>query len=401
MGCAQATVLESHPSKLQADEGSWRDLYVVRGEIGRGSFGRVHMVCRKGNENEKYAAKFVKVRKYEGVQDPLDELDLRLADLRRSFNKPSIQRNTARRREIREQCQALEIEIQLQTRQMSLREILREIKMMQSCSHPRVLGIHHFFTSPEEVVIVMPFCPTTLQRAYPRLGWDCEKVPALYFADMCEGVNFIHSRGVIHRDLKPDNLMVMGDGRLCIADFGLATTCSKIGSGTGTGLPRVGTANYLPPERVQLPAGDLWALGCVLFWMIFGKVWHLSSLSRQLDLVVQREKASARGLPPIKSDASISTCASDEDNCVESRLSQAVNRVVQLTRHPLFERSSSCRQLLLALLTVNPMLRITSADAMNHHWLSEDHPVQAVRKGTSQSRSSRQSGKASSGVSSV
>mmetsp|Transcript_25747 Transcript_25747/g.56774 ORF Transcript_25747/g.56774 Transcript_25747/m.56774 type:complete len:400 (+) Transcript_25747:66-1265(+) len=391
MGCAQATVLESHPSALQADEGSWHDLYVVRGEIGRGSFGRVHVVCSKHNGSERYAAKFVKIRKYEGVQDPLDELDLRLTDLRRSLNKPRIQRNAVRRREIREQCQALEIEIQLQTRQMPLREIISEIKMMQFCAHPRVLGIRHFFTSPEEVVIVMPFCPTTLQRAYPRLGWDCEKAPALYFADMCEGVLFIHSRGVIHRDLKPDNMMIMADGRLCVADFGLATTCAHASSGKVAA--RVGTANYLPPERLQLPAGDMWALGCVVFWMIFGKVWHLSSLSRQLDLVVQREKASIRGLSPIKSDASISTCASDEDDCAESRLSQAVNRVVQLSRHPLFERSTSCRQLLLALLAVNPVQRISPADAVNHHWLSEDHPVRAVRKGASQSSSSQPNGK--------
>lgn len=388
MGCAQSGVAVA-ASGLQSAAGTWESLYTLGEEIGRGSYGRVFLVRANADSSAQCAAKFVRIRKCDGLHDPLDDLELRLLDLKKTLQEPRVQRNASRRREIREQLNSLELDIQRLTRQMSLRSIQREIKIMRLCAHPRVLSLVNVFTGPEEVVIVMPLCQMTLQSAYPRLGWDCEKTVAVFFADMCEGVEFIHRCGVVHRDLKPDNMMVMRDGRLCIADFGLATYMDKTtdgvvggagGGGGGARCTRAGTAGFLPPEKTQGPAGDMWALGCTLYWMIFGKVWNLSSLSRQVVLAAQREKLVARGAAPM-SDASISTCASDEDPTAESRLQNCVKRVLQLSKHPLYERSESCRLLLLQLFEVNTSSRLSARLARRHQWVFEDHPVRQVRRG--------------------
>jgi serine/threonine-protein kinase len=103
-----------------------------------------------------------------------------------------------------------------------------------------------------------------------KLSWQ----ETIYYAlQICSALEYAHQRGVIHRDLKPVNLLLEADGTLKLADFGLAldpdaTVLTAAGR-------TVGTVNYMAPEQVRgkppvSPQTDLYALGCVMFEMLTG-----------------------------------------------------------------------------------------------------------------------------------
>jgi serine/threonine-protein kinase len=104
-----------------------------------------------------------------------------------------------------------------------------------------------------------------------------------------------HARGVIHRDLKPDNLFLTTRGELKVLDFGIAhlRQADHAGSGTSVGT-FMGTPSFMPPEQArarwdQVDArSDLWAVGAVMFTLLSGRLVHeAETISEQLVLAVQ------------------------------------------------------------------------------------------------------------------
>jgi serine/threonine protein kinase len=96
-----------------------------------------------------------------------------------------------------------------------------------------------------------------------------------YLYQLLNGIKFCHSRRVLHRDLKPGNVLIGSNGEPKVCDFGLA----KLGAGsdlTVTGVI-IGTPAYMPPEQARghskfmLPAGDVWSLGVILYEMVTGQ----------------------------------------------------------------------------------------------------------------------------------
>src|SRR5438477_2141929 len=91
-----------------------------------------------------------------------------------------------------------------------------------------------------------------------------------------EAVEYAHERGVIHRDLKPQNIMVDPKGRVFVMDFGLAKSVRTGSSLTGSGFA-VGTPSYMAPEQAQGeqsrigPASDVYGLGAILYQVGAGR----------------------------------------------------------------------------------------------------------------------------------
>ncbi|GLZ11626.1 hypothetical protein Acsp04_18610 [Actinomadura sp. NBRC 104425] len=93
-------------------------------------------------------------------------------------------------------------------------------------------------------------------------------------AQIAEALDAAHGRGVVHRDVKPANIMVLPGNRVKILDFGIARYADRTSDLTGSGI--VGTPAYMPPERFEKGTrpdvrGDLYALGAVLFVMLTGR----------------------------------------------------------------------------------------------------------------------------------
>ncbi|CAO2608742.1 Mitogen-activated protein kinase 13, partial [Lemmus lemmus] len=150
----------------------------------------------------------------------------------------------------------------------------RELRLLKHMKHENVIGLLDVFTparSLEEfndVYLVMPFMQTDLQKIM-GMEFSEEKVQYLVY-QMLKGLKYIHSAGVVHRDLKPGNLAVNEDCELKILDFGLARHADPEMTGY------VVTRWYRAPEVILSwmhynQTVDIWSVGCIMAEMLTGK----------------------------------------------------------------------------------------------------------------------------------
>jgi eukaryotic-like serine/threonine-protein kinase len=127
---------------------------------------------------------------------------------------------------------------------------------------------------------------------------------AQFVVAVCDAVQFAHDRGVIHRDLKPGNILLGHDGRPRITDFGLAKCLSDDSGRTRSGQV-LGTPSYIPPEqaagKLDLigPAADIYALGAILYALLTGRPpFHAASSLDTLRQVLENEPLRPTDLAP-------------------------------------------------------------------------------------------------------
>ncbi|XP_076059384.1 serine/threonine-protein kinase Chk1-like [Oratosquilla oratoria] len=139
-------------------------------------------------------------------------------------------------------------------------------------SHPNVLKLFCWEQRAITLCLYLEYCSRGDMMS--NIDVLSEKEVKSYFKQLLDGVKYLHSRGVAHRDLKPDNLLVTKDKVLKISDFGLA--CLFIKNGEETRLSgKVGTRPYMAPEVLQCheksylgPPVDVWACGVIFFNMM-------------------------------------------------------------------------------------------------------------------------------------
>ena len=155
--------------------------------------------------------------------------------------------------------------------------VIREAQAMGRLGdHPNILQIHDLGEEQGQPYLILPLMPggsvDGLIGDAPdhRIGLE----RALSIAKgLCGGLGFAHSRGVVHRDLKPGNIWLTADGTAKIGDFGLAVVLDY--SRITTERMMVGTVAYMPPEQAMggevTPQSDLYSLGAMLYEMITGR----------------------------------------------------------------------------------------------------------------------------------
>jgi eukaryotic-like serine/threonine-protein kinase len=178
---------------------------------------------------------------------------------------------------------------------------VREARMAARLSHPNVVQVFDAGEEDERPYIVMEYVPgrTVADELGSNGRLDAGRVVDLAL-QVCGGLELAHSSGLVHRDVKPQNLLVRDDGTVKIADFGIAraveaTNLTQIGS-------ILGTAAYLSPEQAEgepvTAAADLYSLGVVLYELLTGRTPHeFSSLA---DLVVKQREEPIRPLSDLE-----------------------------------------------------------------------------------------------------
>ena len=154
------------------------------------------------------------------------------------------------------------------------RRFLREARASSAVDHPNICTVYEIDeTEDGRLFIAMAFCEgETLKRKVERGGLAIAEAVRLA-AQIASGLAAAHTKGIVHRDVKPANIIVAPDGRLKIVDFGIAKLADQ--SRLTRDGTAVGTAGYMAPEQIRGetidPRTDIWALGVVLYEMVTGR----------------------------------------------------------------------------------------------------------------------------------
>jgi eukaryotic-like serine/threonine-protein kinase len=153
----------------------------------------------------------------------------------------------------------------------------REIATVARLQHPNILTVHDSGETAGQLWFTMPFVEGESLRDYIRREQQLPVEVALRIAtDAARALQYAHEHGVIHRDVKPENLLLTKDGSTLVADFGIARALSGADDRlTETGIS-VGTPAYMSPEqaaghRTLDARTDVYALGAVLYEMLAGE----------------------------------------------------------------------------------------------------------------------------------
>lgn len=147
------------------------------------------------------------------------------------------------------------------------RTAIREIKFLRDLKHPNVIGLLDVFGHKSNVSLVFDFMDTDLEIVIKDS--QIVLIPAhvkAYMIMTLQGLEYLHSNWILHRDLKPNNLLINSKGVLKIGDFGLA---KNYGSPNKVYSHQVVTRWYRAPElifgaKIYSTGIDIWAVGCIL-----------------------------------------------------------------------------------------------------------------------------------------
>ena len=152
---------------------------------------------------------------------------------------------------------------------------LREVRTTARLQHPHILPLHDSGEAARLLYYVMPYVQGESLRDRLRREGQLPLEDALAIARVvADALSFAHSQGIVHRDVKPENILLAG-GHAYIADFGIARALEAAGGQLTASGMAVGTPAYMSPE--QAGAGpvdartDVYALGCVLYEMLAGE----------------------------------------------------------------------------------------------------------------------------------
>uniref|UniRef100_A0A6U6BS37 Protein kinase domain-containing protein n=1 Tax=Guillardia theta TaxID=55529 RepID=A0A6U6BS37_GUITH len=221
----------------------------------------------------------------------------------------------------------------------------REIRVHGKCDHPNIVKLYGYYELGATVALILGFVEGSELHDVLQISRRLEEeVCASIFLQILRAVDHMHSMSIIHRDIKPRNVLLATSGRAYVIDLGLAVDLSdQSDTAVAHEQTAAGTIGYLPPEVLQEEeeainfAMDIWALGITLYEMMFG---FSPFLPHEVALPAAVE------FP----DPSWGMVA-----------------------------SSDMRELIMQLLEKNPRKRIRSADALLHRWFTAER-VTAVDK---------------------
>jgi serine/threonine-protein kinase len=173
-----------------------------------------------------------------------------------------------------------------------------EARIQASLQHPNIATLYDFREEQGQPCIIMEYVDgQTIAERMEAYGGPLPLAETVYvFEKVCEAIEYVHRHGIIHRDIKSNNIKISSRGEVKLLDFGIAK------GQTSPGLTQVGsvigTLQYLAPELIRGGTadqrGDIWALGVLLYEMVTGRVpFHAETIGDLCDQI-----KSVRYVPP-------------------------------------------------------------------------------------------------------
>ncbi|KAL1922181.1 uncharacterized protein VTP21DRAFT_9720 [Calcarisporiella thermophila] len=148
-----------------------------------------------------------------------------------------------------------------------------EVEIHWNLQHPAILSLYDYFEDATHIYLVMELCEKgELYQYLQKRALLSEAEARGVMRRLVEGLMYLHSQGIVHRDLKLSNILLTKEYEVKIADFGLAT---RVRGSSAEQITMCGTPNYISPEILsRQPYGlstDVWSLGCMLITFLTGK----------------------------------------------------------------------------------------------------------------------------------
>eukprot|EP01064_Diplonema_japonicum_P034182 TRINITY_DN7000_c1_g2_i1.p1 TRINITY_DN7000_c1_g2~~TRINITY_DN7000_c1_g2_i1.p1 ORF type:complete len:445 (+),score=97.99 TRINITY_DN7000_c1_g2_i1:38-1336(+) len=248
------------------------------------------------------------------------------------------------------------------------KRILREIKLLSFLNHENIISIKDILRPPsketfEDIYFSSELLDTDLHQIIRSKQNLTDEHHQYFIYQALRALKYIHSASILHRDLKPGNLLVNGNCDLLICDFGLARGYDK-----NELTDYVVTRWYRPPELLLLsntytPAVDIWSIGCILAELLNRKpLFPGRDYINQINIITE-----ALGVP------------SDEDleNIKSEEALRYLKSIKKKPPTPLSElipaASKNALDLIEKMLCFNPVQRITAEQALSHPYLAQLH----------------------------
>jgi polo-like kinase 4 len=214
--------------------------------------------------------------------------------------------------------------------------VRNEVEIQSRLKHPTILELFNYFEDNHYVYLVLEICQNGELNRFLRSSGRrlTEEEARRVFSQVVQGLLYLHSHNILHRDLSLSNLLLTSTMDAKISDFGLATQLKGPGDKHYT---MCGTPNYIAPEVASRQAHglecDVWSLGCMLYTLLVGQ-------------------------PPFDTDG------------VRGTLNRVVTGDFHMPRH----LSVEAQDLISSLLKKNPSQRLTLSQISNHPFMSQPRP---------------------------
>ena len=169
-----------------------------------------------------------------------------------------------------------------------------EARAAANLAHPNIVTVHDFGRAGSRSFIVMEYIEGKNLKAVIKEHAPLALDYALDLAvQICAGVGYAHRAGLVHCDLKPQNVLVTAEGRVKVTDFGIARALASITPGEITDTVW-GSPQYFAPEQATgqspTPASDVYSIGVILFEMLAGRLPFVAQTPQQLALMHMRDE---------------------------------------------------------------------------------------------------------------
>jgi serine/threonine protein kinase len=172
----------------------------------------------------------------------------------------------------------------------------REARIMMDFKHDHIVQVYDHFKEGSSYYIAEEFVDgVSLEQLIRRERYLSNEAAALIFYEVCKGLQHAHEKGVIHRDMKPGNILISNQGEVKLVDFGIATSLEHSEEGLTRDGMTLGTPSYIPPEQIDNAKtvdrrADIYSLGVVLYEMLTGKTPFPGSFTAETIALIHKGK---------------------------------------------------------------------------------------------------------------